>query len=57
MVQVVHQQTFEALQSSMATIVDWVNPAGELTIVYYLMTTMPKALGLDKDVKRTASHK
>lgn len=49
---IVHKQTVEALQSSMATIVDWVNPASELAVVYYLMTTMPKALGLDKNVKR-----
>lgn len=50
--------TATEIKDAMSTIVDMVNPVGELTIVYYLMTNMPKALGMNKEyAKRTANDK
>jgi hypothetical protein len=51
----IDKPTVVALSNAMGTIVDWVNPASELAVVYYVMVNLPKALGLN-DVKRKTSH-
>lgn len=52
----IDKPTVSTLSNAMSTFVSFVNPATELAVVYYVMVNLPKALGLDKDVKRKTSH-
>ena len=51
----IHTATANELTHAMSTIVDWVDPASTLAIVYFVMMNLPKALGLNH-AKRKTSH-